>query len=344
MCATATRSTRLLTPLLLALCGSASAIDEYRLDDGVKESGIGLQPANDYSLAWLNRFVIQSGHETIHAVNVAFGGSLAGTNIPNGTPLTVYVWYDANQDGAPDHDPVIASGTGVVANSGSNALTSYALTQPATFQPGDIIFAGVIITYSGNPQVASIDTDGIDGINPYPPADHSFIASNWATSSVPLSPIDPAHLAWAQNPVNTVRNALYGGNADGNWMIRLNASTPGAPLPVVTPTAIDMGDIDMGTSSLATINLANVGTATWQVLLYVPMPDPTSGPFELLPGTCGLPPFQVSPGTSCDIEATFAPVRHGSHVVSVEIAGNTPPGTVMFTLKGIGSIFASGFE
>jgi len=159
-----------------------------------------------------------------------------------------------------------------------------------------------------------------------------------------VTPVDPAHLAWANQPVASVRNALYGGNSDGTWMIRLNASAAGAPLPVVVPSAIDMGNIDIGTSSTATINLSNAGTAAWQVLTYVPTPNPMPAVFTIFPGTCGVPPFQIAPGSNCDIDVVFKATSHGLHAASVEIAGNTPPGSATFLLRGIGSLFASGFE
>lgn len=246
------RHTSRLSVLFLGFAAGAEAANEYRLDDGVKELGIGLQPSRQYSLAWLNRFVIRSGYETITAVNVAFGGSLLASNIPNGTPVAVHVWLDSNLDGLPDHDPVLATATGFVANSGTNTFNSYALLQPLTFQAGDIIFAGAIVAYTGMPQVAAIDTDGTDEPPTYPPNDHSFIAANWATPPAPLTPIDPNHLAWADLPVATVRAALFGGTSDGNWMIRLDATgTAGTPLPVVSPTTLDLGSVDPGAAPAA---------------------------------------------------------------------------------------------
>ena len=335
----ALRITPLLAGLLLAGIGLARASDEYRLDDGVKESGIGLHPASDYSIAWLNRFVIQPGHETIHSVNVVFGGGIASTNIPNGSPVTVFILYDTQQDGVPDHDVLLAQASGVVANSGNNAFNRYALTSPLPLQAGDVIFAGAIVTYSGEPSVASIDRDGTDDATPYPPNDHSFLASNWRA---PIAAVDPTHLAWADTPVATVRTALYGGTGDGNWMIRLDASAPGAPLPVLTPTAFDFGDIDIGSTATTQVNLRNAGTATWHILLHVLTPP--SSPFQVLDGTCGPVPRQLVPGQACDLDVVFAPTRHGVHALTVELAGNTPPGSAMFTVKGRGTLFADGFD
>lgn len=339
------RHTSHLSVLFLGFAAGAEAANEYRLDDGVKELGIGLQPSRQYSLAWLNRFVIRSGYETITAVNVAFGGSLLASNIPNGTPVAVHVWLDSNFDGLPDHDPVLATATGFVANSGTNTFNSYALLQPLTFQAGDIIFAGAIVAYTGMPQVAAIDTGGTDEPPTYPPNDHSFIAANWATPPAPLTPIDPNHLAWADLPVATVRAALFGGTSDGNWMIRLDATgTPGTPLPVVSPTTLDLGSVDPGSSASGIVSLFNAGTAAWHIQLYAPTPSPMPPAFQVLDGTCGPVPHQLAPGAGCNLDVVFAPVGYGSHSVLVEVTGNTPPGSAVFALKGQGGLFADGFE
>ena len=46
--------------IALLAAGATAASDDYRLDDGVKESGIGVQGAGAHSIAWLNRFVVQA--------------------------------------------------------------------------------------------------------------------------------------------------------------------------------------------------------------------------------------------------------------------------------------------
>lgn len=290
----------------LGFTASAEAADEYRLDDGLKELGIGLQPSRQHSLAWLNRFTIHPGHETITAVNLAFGGGLLANNIPNGTPVTALVWLDGNQDGLPDHDPVLAMATGTVANSGSNTFSSFPLLPPLTLQPGDIIFAGAIVNYTGMPQVAAIDTDGTDEPPTYPPNNHSFIAANWATAPAPLTPLDPNHLAWADLPVALVRNALFGGNSDGNWMICLDATGPGGtPIPVVMPVVLDLGSVDPGSSVTGAVTLLNAGTAAWDIRQYVPTPNPMPAAFQVLDGTCSPLPYSLVPGASCDLAVVF---------------------------------------
>lgn len=318
---------------------AADAIDEYRLDDGVKEIGIGIQATGSNSIAWLNRFVVSAGNETVTAVRLAFGADpLASDNIPDGTPVTVHLWYDFNQDGDPGDAVVLASGQGVVANSGTNAFNTVPLALPVTLAAGEIVFAGAIVDYQGQFRVAGIDADGTDSIPPYPPNDHAFLAGSNNGMAV-----DPTALALAQFPVAPVRSALFGGNGDGTWLVRLNAHGVAAPLPVVTPPTLDMGAVDIDASSPPrTVSLTNAGTGLWQVLALLPSPLPDG--FQSLPGTCGLPPFALAPGQACDLQVVFAPDRHGHHVWNAELAGNTPPGSAVFQARGMGTLFADGFE
>ena len=211
--------------LAAALASSqASAQDEYRLDDGVKETGIGIQSGGSNSFAWLNTFTAEAGAEVITAVNLSFGSGLLGNNIANNTPVSVYIWGDFNQDGNPNDAFLMESGTGFIQGSGTNAFTSYALTNSVSFVPGTTFFAGAIVNYTGQHEVASLDTDGTDDIFNYPAMNHSWIAGG-ANGSV----VDPNFLNFAQLPLDSVSNALYQGNDDATWMIRLNGTSIPSP-------------------------------------------------------------------------------------------------------------------
>lgn len=433
---------------------AAIAIDEYRLDDGIKELGIGVQSPNTNSFAWLNRFVVQPNHETITAVRLAFGGGPAQTNIANGQPVTVYLWDDVNQDGDPSDAWVLASATGVVQGSGTNAYTTIAFSPPVTLTLGRIFFAGAIINYNGQVLVGSLDVDGTDDVQPWPAAFHSFVAS-----SDNGTPVNPNGLALAQGPVASVSSAIFGGSDDATWMIRLNAPPPNtaqldidpnpldfgmvsvgtvfgpvlvklenigtanldiaaitgiplpffspppagpmcpsppfsllphefctlhysfgptatglhaanvgitsnaptspdllqlmgfgvvgpAPGPLLTPPALDMGQVDVDASSaLHTITFTNTGTLDW-IVTDVQVTDPSlpPSPFTFTFANCSPPPIVLAPGMSCDLNLVFSPYDHGVFARSYEFVGNTPPGSVVMTLKGKGMLFGDGFE
>lgn len=203
----------------LACVGEVLGVDEYRIDDGVPEQNMGLSGGGNGSreIAWLNRFVIQPGDETITHINVAFG------NIPNGNIATAYLWYDTNQDGDPSDAFWLAAQTDLVQNAtpvNPAGWMSFDITD-TTLIPGDIIYAGVIMEITPNEQPARIDRDGNDQpVITYPPNDHSFIAGDT------VNQIQPNAMGLAQLPVVEVATAF---GFDGTWLIRLD--TLGRPCP-----------------------------------------------------------------------------------------------------------------
>lgn len=317
---------------LTVMSTAAVAIDEYRLDDGVKELGIGVQSTGSNSIAWLNRFVVQPGYTTITAVRIAFGGSLAQTNIGNGQPLVAYLWSDPNQDGDPDDAFVIASAVGVVQGTGTNSLTAYSFSPPyPVLQAGTTFFAGAIVTYSGQVLVGSLDRDGTDDVVPYPSALHSFVAS-----SDNGTPVDPNALALAQGPVDSVSNVIFAGTDDATWMIRLNAPPPNTPLLDINPNPLDFNVVPVGTTfGPLLVLLTNVGTANLDigaigsVALPFFMPPPGSG-------ICPAPPFSLAPGFQCALHYSFAPTTPGLAAAAVAIDSNAPSSPDTLSLQGFG--------
>ncbi|MCA9275186.1 MAG: hypothetical protein KDA29_04095 [Phycisphaerales bacterium] len=215
------KRTHTLSALLLGaavLPAHAQAMYDYRIDDGVKEQGIGIQSTGLNAIAWLNRFVVEPTGAPLTDIGLAFGGGLTSSNnIPNGTLVSVYIWADPNQDGQPDDAVVLGTGSGLIDHSGLNQFNNYTLNSPVALLPGDIFFAGAIVEYNGQQLVASIDTDGTDDIPNYLPMNHSWIAGSANGTGV-----DPNFLNLAQLPVASVSSAIFGGNGDGTWMIRVN--------------------------------------------------------------------------------------------------------------------------
>jgi hypothetical protein len=186
------------------LSANSFAVDEYRLDDGVAESIIGIQ--NGGTLAWLNRFQVTPGEETITAVNVAFG------MMPDNSPVDVYLWGDFNNDGDPSDAFVLSALADLTANSNTNTFNVYDITD-VTLNVGDYFYVGAIADHASGQSPARIDYDGTDSIPNYPPDNHSWIAGD-------SSGIDPDDLAGADLPLALVTTAL---GQDGNWLVRANA-------------------------------------------------------------------------------------------------------------------------
>lgn len=340
---------RRLFPSTLVLClllvsMPVLAIDEYRLDDGVKEQGIGIQSGSpvSFSMAWLNHFTIQPGLETITAIRISFGGSLLSNNIADGSPITVYLWGDFNSDGDPSDAFVIDSISDVVAGSGLNTPTTYSFTTPVTLPAGTSVFAGAIVNYPNQVLVASIDIDGTDSIPPYPPANNSWIAGS--SNGVAVA---PASLATAQLPVARVSTALFGGTGDGTWIIRMNAvATSAGPVLVVTPFPLDFGTVTVGAvAGPGTLQLENTGGAVLDISQIDPVPVPFS---DMGTGTCPAAPLLLAPGQSCTMELAFAPTVIGVYDYALKIFSNDPASPTAYRVRGEsampGGIFSDGFE
>ena len=330
---------RIMVFALVMWAPAAAAMDEYRLDDGVKEMGIGIQSTGSNSIAWLNHFTVLPGFDTLTGVRLAFGGSVAaGNNIPNGTPVTVYLWGDFNQDGDPSDAFVIASINDVVAGTGLNTPTLYTFQTPVTLPVGDSFFAGAIISYSGQLLVASLDRDGTDSIPVYPPNFHSWIAGSANGTAV-----DPNALNLAQIPVDLVAQAIFGGTDDGTWIVRLDAvSSTGTPALTLAPPDLDFGEVDKGAiSPNQSLVLLNSGTAILNVTQIL-LPPP---PFVEAPGRiCPPTPFPLAPGASCSIDYAFAPDASGPVAATLAIDSNDPASPHSVDLRGVGTIFDDGFE
>ncbi len=248
--------------LLFAIVSSpALAIDEYFWDDNSGDSGWGVVTATqpDRSFAWLNHFVIQPpppppppapppnplAPQMITAIRVAFGGPPSSNPIPDGTPVSLYLWADTDNDARPYNsaglgEPVLASTTGLVANSGTNLFNTYTLPVPVTLFPGASIFAGAIVNYSsGQHTVGRLDEHGLVGL---PPVQSPYLQSWVAEAAGDFStgagapPVNPFDLSAAQIPPDLVSSAFSSalptiptGSGDGWWMIRLNATVVPEP-------------------------------------------------------------------------------------------------------------------
>jgi hypothetical protein len=226
--------TRLTLIALLSLAGTAFASDEYRIDDGAPEQNFGLGGGGGgvRSFAWLNRFIIEPGQETITAINVAMG------NIPNGTTATAYLWLDPDQDGDPDNAVVVSSLTQSItnANPGTPVGKDHFDIPDATLQVGDIVFAGVIMDILPTDRPGRLDIDGSDAGIPYLPMGHAFVAGDTVSS------IGPNNLGNAQLPVAPI-TAAFG--FDGNWIVRLDASSliPPCPTDITQDGVTDAADL-----------------------------------------------------------------------------------------------------
>ena len=133
---------RLLVGSLVAVLLSsplAAAEDDYQLDlyDGVGSPGsIGANIVRD--AVYLNQFAVLPGKEVITSVNILWGRFSV-----DGTPITVIVWNDPNNDGNPSDATVLTAVDTEVVDSDTNLLTTYPVGAVLVGKPGDSFFIGV---------------------------------------------------------------------------------------------------------------------------------------------------------------------------------------------------------
>ena len=191
----------------------------YAVDDGTGEQFIG---AGGGDMIWLNRFNVTTSGGTINALSVAWGSF-----IPDGTPTSVLLYDDPNNDGDPVDAVLVASAVVGSRNPGASTLTTVSIPPTFVGNLGDSFFVGAHITYpaegypgmqdtsSGSRQRSWIAVTGAGGIN----------VNNLAAT-----------------PPFLIDDAGY----PGNWLLRARAV--GSPLDCNANTVPDECDIASGSS------------------------------------------------------------------------------------------------
>ncbi len=167
---------------LIALCAASRARAQtgnlYAYDDGMADTG--LSYAFDADVCWLQRYTAVNGVDTIIAIETAVGApTLGAPDVPDGTPITLCVWEDPNDDGLPDDAVLVSMASGVVQNSGTGMLTPY--TIPAATVHGSF-FIGANVLVAGGMTAAPMDLQT-------PAAGRTWFAIN-----DPPGTFDPQHI------------------------------------------------------------------------------------------------------------------------------------------------------
>jgi hypothetical protein len=116
---------------LAAAAARGQVLPDYLLADGTSEAAVGLSGGGE--LAWLVGFEANGGQDSITAVHVAWGSkAFPGSSPPAGTPASVYVWDDLDEDGDPRTGLVLVNESlAVVDGTESDELRFWPLSAPA---------------------------------------------------------------------------------------------------------------------------------------------------------------------------------------------------------------------
>lgn len=173
-------------------------------DDGSSENSIGLTAGGD--LGWFHRFGAVGDSTIVSSISVAYGTSaFPGTSVPDGTPATVYLWDDPNDDGNPNDLVVIASAATAVANSDTDTLVLVSLAPTAV---SGVYFAGVVLTHVPGQFPATLDQTT------------SAPGRAWIVGSA-AGTLDPNNLAAATIATPTDIGSF---GLPGNWLVRAGCS------------------------------------------------------------------------------------------------------------------------
>lgn len=208
---------------LLAWClapGAQAQGNHYVYDDGGVDTG--LSHAFDADFCWLQRFAAVGGTDTIVSVETAIGTPNQNPpHVPNGSPITVCVWEDPNDDGDMSDALLVSMATSTVQNSGTGIINTYPV--PAATVHG-FFFVGANVHVAGGLTAAPMDLQT--------PASHrTFYVIN-----DPPSTFDPVHVYngfWAH--VETLGSSL-----NHCWVLRANGAAP-APTTYCFPKVNSAG-------------------------------------------------------------------------------------------------------
>jgi hypothetical protein len=122
--------------------------------------GFGL--TSDGEIAWLHRFDAFGGSDTLDALLVAFGStSGVGPPLVNGTPATVGVWSDPDQDGDPSDAELLASVATTVENAHTGIKNPFELSPPVHVEGK--FFVGAMTSCIGGQTPAPVNGSGVKG-------------------------------------------------------------------------------------------------------------------------------------------------------------------------------------
>ena len=126
--------------------------DGYQYDLGTATNNLGLSASGD--IWWGNLFAAEGGSDTIMDVQTSFGAAVLPGSIANGSPVTIGIWDDLDNDGNPSDGVLLWSTTTTVANADTDTMNVYSTGGVAV--SGNFI-VGAVCTHSVGEYPAPLD-------------------------------------------------------------------------------------------------------------------------------------------------------------------------------------------
>lgn len=287
----------------------------------------------------------------VTASNGAFAtaGNCVGANLANGQSCTVSVTFApaaaANVNGTLSitHNAAGSPSGVTLAGTGTTApVPAVALSRPA------VSFAGV--TAVGQQSIAervALTNNGPGSVtlaSVSASAEFNVVAGPGACSAGQTLAqgasclIDVSFAPAAAGARNGTLTIVSGG-APSTLTATLNGTGSAVAAAAVAPdpTAVDFGAVRVGTAAAPRrLTIADAGMTNLVVNGIV-----VDAPFQVASGgTCGAPPFTLTPGASCTVMVAYQPNTAGIHQGSLRVMGNAAAPAVV-ALSGQGQVAAT---
>jgi hypothetical protein len=113
-------------------------------DDGISDNSVGLTAGGD--LVWLHKQGAIGQSNVVSAIRAAYGtAAFPGSAPAAGTPVTIAIWDDPNDDGNPNDLVLLATAASTVQNGDTDILNMTNLAPPVAVN--GVYFIGVAITH-----------------------------------------------------------------------------------------------------------------------------------------------------------------------------------------------------
>ncbi len=123
-------------------------------DDGISDNSVGLTAGGD--LVWLHKQGAIGQSNVVSAIRAAYGTlAFPGSAPPAGTPTTIAIWNDPNDDGNPNDLVLLATAASTVQNGDTDILNVTSFGAPVAVS--GVYFIGVAITHAPGNFPASED-------------------------------------------------------------------------------------------------------------------------------------------------------------------------------------------
>jgi len=184
----------------------------YMIDDGTSEDAVGFgNGIQNFQSLWFNQFDVIPGQTTISSISVAWGTPAFPDPAIDGTPTTVCIWSDPNNDGNPSDAVLLASVAGTMQSQGTDTFIVY------NFSPAVALPAGATSFFVGD---LTPTNNGPEHFYQAIDEDSTLHRQSWIAAMSSGADVDLVHPG-----NNDFLGLIDDFGISGNWLIRADSGT-----------------------------------------------------------------------------------------------------------------------